>query len=148
MLCQKNLQGVTEYMCNYFSLIGKTAIKLASLSTMYLRIYEDEPDKSAKIEVPVVKEPTTKILYEIRLKCVGCNFESCNHGFQAQVGREKNIRTLSCTTYHRTGGLNISLLFDFPANEVKFHAWNQAIQRAEELSSKGKTIFNNLCNHV
>ena len=127
-----------------FFLIGETAIKLASLSTKYLRIYEDEPDKSAKIDVPTVKEPTTKVLYEIRLKCDGCNFESCNHGFQVQVGREKNVRILSCTSCYKTGGLNIRLLFDFPFNESKFHEWNQAIQNAEDLCSKGQTSFDKL----
>ena len=118
--------------------------KLASLSTSYLRIYEDEHKESNKIDVPTVLEPTANVLHEIRLACYGCNFDNCGHGFQVQVECVNKVRMLNCLNYNSKGGSGFDLLFDSAVDEGKFYLWNQAVRKAKELSAKGETILDEL----
>ena len=130
-----------NYLC---LLLGPIMAKVASLSTSYLRIYEDEHKESNKIDVPTVKEPTTKVLHEVRLRCSGCNFKNCNHGFQVKVERVNKVQLFRCMTYYKEGGSGFDLLFDSPCDEGKFYVWNQAVQKAKELSAKGQTNLDEL----
>ena len=109
-----------------------------------MRIYEDETEDSNKIDVPAIREPTTKVLYEIKLTCSGCAFKHCGHGFQVQVERGPKTRSLNCINYNKDGGSGFELLFDAAVDEAKFSAWNQAVQRAEELSARGHTLLSEL----
>lgn len=118
--------------------------KLVSLSTSYLRVYEDDPKDPNNIDVPKVLEPTTKILHEIRLKCFGCGSNPCDYGFQIQTERHPKISTLNCTSYNKTGGSGLDLLFDSTIVQTEFLGWNEAIQIAEDLSTKGLTLLDEL----
>ena len=119
---------------------GKTRTKLASLTSSYLKIYQDELDKDDKMEVPATKEPTAGILHELKLKCSGCNVDHCGHGFQVQLESRKKTRILSCTNYTKTGGMGFNLIFELPKDEAKFYAWNKAIQEAEVLRVNSCTL--------
>ena len=119
---------------------GKTRTKLASLTSSYLKIYQDELDKDDKMEVPATKEPTAGVLHELKLKCSGCNVDHCGHGFQVQLESRKKTRILSCTNYTKTGGMGFNLIFELPKDEAKFYAWNKAIQEAEVLRVNSCTL--------
>ena len=119
---------------------GKTRTKLASLTSSYLKIYQDELDKDDKMEVPATKEPTAGVLHELKLKCSGCNVDHCGHGFQVQLESRKKTRILSCTNYTKTGGIGFNLIFELPKDEAKFYAWNKAIQEAEVLRVNSCTL--------
>ena len=119
---------------------GKTRTKLASLTSSYLKIYQDELDKDDKMEVPATKEPTAGDLHELKLKCSGCNVDHCGHGFQVQLESRKKTRILSCTNYTKTGGMGFNLIFELPKDEAKFYAWNKAIQEAEVLRVNSCTL--------
>ena len=125
-------------------LLGKTRTKLASLTSSYLKIYQDELDKDDKMEVPATKEPTAGVLHEIKLKCSGCNVDHCGHGFQVQLERSKKRRILSCINYTKSGGNGFNLIFECPKDEAKFYAWNKAIQEAEILRANSCTISGGL----
>ena len=96
------------------------------------------------MDVPTVKEPTSKVLNEIRLRCSGCNFDNCSHGFQVQIECVNKVRVLNCINYNSEGGCGFDLLFDSAVDEGKFYVWNQAVQKAKELSEKGQTILDEL----
>ena len=119
---------------------GKTRTKLASLTSSYLKINQDELDKDDKMEVPATKEPTAGVLHELKLKCSGCNVDHCGHGFQVQLESRKKTRILSCTNYTKTGGMGFNLIFELPKDEAKFYAWNKAIQEAEVLRVNSCTL--------
>ena len=119
---------------------GKIQKKLASLTSSYLKIYEDEEDRLIAIEVPATKEPNTRVIHQIKLKCKGCNVDHCGHGFQIQLERSKKTRTLSCMNYTETGGVGFNLIFDMPKDEAKFYAWNKAVQEAEVLRTNSVTL--------
>ena len=91
-----------------------------------------------------MKEPTAKVLHEIRLACSGCNFDNCGHGFQVQVECVNKVRALKCINYNSKGGNGFDLLFDSALDEGKFYVWNQALQKAKELSTKGQTLLDEL----
>lgn len=126
-----------------FLLSGETTTKVASLSTSYLRVYEDDPNDPKNIVVPNVKEPTTKVLHEIRLECFG-DHDSCGYGFQVQVEHHQRIRALNCISYNKTGGSGFDLLFDSTVDKKEFLSWNKAVQEAEELRTKSRTLLDEL----
>ena len=111
-----------------------------TITSSYLKIYQDELDKDDKMEVPATKEPTAGVLHELKLKCSGCNVDHCGHGFQVQLESRKKTRILSCTNYTKTGGMGFNLIFELPKDEAKFYAWNKAIQEAEVLRVNSCTL--------
>ena len=119
--------------------------KLVSLTTSYLRIYEDDPNH---VNVPNVKEPTTKVLHEIRFECFGCDHNPCGYGFQVQMERRQKIRALNCAAFDETGGSGFDLLFDSSGDEKEYLRWNGAIQKAEELNAMEKTLLDLLKQEI
>ena len=118
--------------------------KLASLSTSYLRIYEDDPNDPNNIDVPKVKEPTTNILHEMKLECLGCGSDPCGYGFQVQIQGNKKIGALNCKSWNDTGGSEFDILFDPTVDDREFVLWNEAVQKAWVLSRKSKTLLDEL----
>ena len=111
--------------------------KLVSLSSAFLRVYEDDPRDPNFFEVPKRKEPKTKVLFEISMYGAKVDIETKKHGF-LKSARTTVISIECCSASNR-----IELMFNSKKDEKSFLEWNKYIKESEEILT---SRINRLCN--
>ena len=101
--------------------------KLVSLSSAFLRVYEDDPRDPNFFEVPKRKEPKTKVLFEISMYGAKVDIETKKHGF-LKSARTTVISIECCSASNR-----IELMFNSKKDEKSFLEWNKYIKESEEI---------------
>ena len=114
---------------------------LVSLSSAFLRVYEDDPNDTNFIDIPKRKEPRTRVLFEMSMYGAKVDVETKRHGF-FKTNRTSVISITCCVTNHC-----IQLMFDSNKIQMAFLEWNKYIKESEEiLNSRINRLCHAQCN--
>lgn len=100
-------------------------------------MYEDDPNDPNFLEIPVRKEPKTKVLYEMSMFGAKINMETKKQGL-LKLSRTYLISIQCCETSQ-----SIELMFNSNTDQRSFFEWNKCIKESEEILT---SHINRLCH--
>ena len=111
--------------------------KLVSLSSSFIRVYEDDPNDPTFSIIPIFREPRTKVLFEISMYGAKIDIQTKRQGLI--FPDRSSVISIQCCVSSQS----IELMFDKHSQQTGFFEWNRCIKESEEiLDSK----INRLCH--
>ena len=121
----------------FYQISEKPESKLVSLSSSFIRVYEDDPSDPTYSIIPKIREPKTKVLFEISMYGAKLNVETKRQGL-IFPDRTSVISIECCVTSQ-----SIELMFDKHSQQTGFFEWNKYLKESEDIL---ECKINRLCH--
>ena len=100
---------------------------MVSLSSSFIRVYEDDSSDPDFTTIPMIREPRTKVIFEISMYGAKVNIETKRQGLI--FPDRSSVISIECCASSQS----IELMFDKYHQQTGFFEWNKCIKESEDI---------------